>query len=445
MSEFATGKNDNFVFAGCDTVKLAEKYGSPLLVYDEMMIRNNSRRLKNTLKKYYGNQSRVVYAGKAFMSLEMCRLAREEELYLDVVSGGELYTALKAGFPPERILFHGNNKSKDELAMAIRAGVGRIIIDNFLEIEMLQRLCEEEDTSVDAMLRITPGVDAHTHEYVNTGHIDTKFGFTLENGTADRAVEEVLLSPQITLKGFHCHIGSQVFIDEPYLRAAEVMLQFSKRMEDRFGYRVQELNLGGGFGIQYTEDDTPEEPSVILKSIAAKVHELVAELGLEKPAIYIEPGRSIVGEAGITIYQIGAVKDIPGIRKYVSVDGGMADNIRPALYGSRYSAIIASKPTREPEELVSIAGKCCESGDMLIKDIKLPRAEPGDYLVVFSTGAYHYSMASNYNRLPRPAVVFASEGQARLVVKRETYSDLIKNDLIYSQKESGKLDEKQVS
>lgn len=445
MYSYETNSNGNLIFAGCDTVGLAEKYKTPLLVYDEGQIRNNCRRFKHTLEKYYGKESRVVYAGKAFLSLAMCELINQEGLYLDVVSGGELYTALKAGFPAERILFHGNNKSEEELQMAIRAGVGRIVVDNFLEIEFINSICSEYEQKADVMLRITPGVDAHTHEYVNTGHIDTKFGFTLENNLADRAVEEVLASPYINLKGFHCHIGSQVFIDEPYLLAAELMVGFIKKVVDHYGFQAEELNVGGGFGIKYTEQDSPEEPAVILKSLSTKILELVRTMGLKKPTLYIEPGRSIVGEAGITIYKIGAIKDIPGVRKYVSVDGGMADNIRPALYGSKYYAVIANKVKEEPREVVSIAGKCCESGDMLIRDIRLPEVEAGDYLVVFSTGAYHYSMASNYNKLPRPAVVFIEEGEDKLVIRRETYSDLIRNDVANVEVENRQTGKRQVS
>lgn len=429
MTSLQTNHEGNLVFAGCDTVKLARKYGTPLIVYDEDQIRQNCRRFKHYLRKYYGETSEVIYAAKAFISIAMCQLIEEEGLGLDVVSGGELYTALQAKFPIDRIVFHGNNKSEEELTMAVEAGVSRIVVDNFWEIQLLNSICRSLNKKANVILRITPGVEAHTHEYIKTGQIDSKFGFCLEGNQAELAVKEVIASPHLILRGFHCHIGSQIFIEKPYIAAAEIMIRFIKKIRDVYNVEIQELNLGGGFGIQYTKEDSPEELEIMLKSMSNKVIEMTESLNLSKPKIYIEPGRGIVGEAAITIYKVGAIKDIPGVRKYVSVDGGMTDNIRPALYGAKYSAVIANKVNEKPAEVVSICGKCCESGDMLIWDIKLPRIQSGDYLVVFSTGAYHYSMASNYNRLTRPAVVFARKGTDTLVIRRETYSDLVKNEL----------------
>jgi len=414
--------------AGLDAVELARNFGTPLYVFDEGLIRENCRRFKNELSNLY-ESSGVIYAGKAFMTMNMVKIIEEEGLFLDVVSGGELYTAIKANFPSNRIYFHGNNKSYQELKMAIQYGVGRIVVDNFYEIELINDICKKVRKTVDILLRITPGIEAHTHDYIKTGQIDSKFGFGLENGHALMAVKTAIKMKTLNLVGLHCHIGSQIFDTEPFKDAGYIMMELLKVIKNEFNYEIEELDFGGGFGIRYTKNDNPLPIREYLKALTHSVKEKAEEYGLNLPKVLIEPGRAIVGPAGVTLYTVGAIKNIPGVRKYVSVDGGMSDNIRPALYNAKYEAVIANKASKQAEEVVSIAGKCCESGDMLIWDIELPRVEPGDILAVFSTGAYHYSMSSNYNMLPRPAVVFIKDKKARLIVKRETYEDLIRNEI----------------
>lgn len=420
---------------GCDTVDLAREFGTPLYLMDEEYIRKNCRLYKHTLSKLHEN-SEVIYAGKAFLTMGMCKIIEEEDLSLDVVSGGELYTAISAEFPAKRIYFHGNNKSYEELRMAVKYGVGRIIVDNFYELEMLKDLAKKQCSKIKILLRITPGIEAHTHDYIKTGQLDSKFGFGLENGHAVMAVEHALSSKGIKLMGFHCHIGSQIFEREPFNMAAEVMLKFARDIHESFGIETSEIDFGGGFGIKYTDDDSPLSVENYLETLVDAVKSWSEKLNIRVPKILIEPGRAIVGAAGTTLYTVGSIKNIPGVRKYISVDGGMSDNIRPALYGAKYSAMIANKAGNPPEEKVSVAGKCCESGDMLIWDIELPRIVPGDILAIFCTGAYHYTMSSNYNMLPRPAVVFVKDGSARLMVQRETYEDLLRNEVFKTNKKS---------
>ncbi|NLZ53079.1 MAG: diaminopimelate decarboxylase, partial [Thermoanaerobacteraceae bacterium] len=410
-----------------------KEFGTPLYVMDENRVRDNCRSYLNSMRSLHEN-SEVIYAGKAFLTMEMCRIIQEEGLCLDVVSGGELYTAIKAQFPAIKIYFHGNNKSYDELKMAVEYGVGRIIVDNFYELELLRDLTKKyPGTKIKILLRLTPGIEAHTHDYIKTGQLDSKFGFGMENGHAMMAVESALSIKGLRLMGFHCHIGSQIFDDEPFKDAAKIMIKFAKTVSEKYGYNTREIDFGGGFGIKYRESDKPLPIKEYIKALVTSVKENCHKYGLPIPKLSIEPGRAIVGEAGTTLYTIGAIKNIPGVRKYVSVDGGMSDNIRPALYGAKYSAVIANKANKPNEEKVSIAGKCCESGDMLIWDIELPKIEPGDILAVFSTGAYHYSMASNYNMIPKPAVVFVKDNTARLVVRRQTYEDLLSNEVCLPQ------------
>ncbi|MDD4569841.1 MAG: diaminopimelate decarboxylase [Tepidanaerobacteraceae bacterium] len=414
---------------GCDTIELVKEYGTPLYVIDEDHVRESCRSYRNSLSNLHEN-SEVIYAGKAFLTMEMCKLIEEEGLGLDVVSGGELYTAIKSGFPAKRIYFHGNNKSYNELEMAVKYGVGRIIVDNFYELELLKDLAKkQQNKKIKIMLRLTPGIEAHTHDYIKTGQFDSKFGFGMENGHALMALESALSIKGLKLMGFHCHIGSQIFEEEPFKDTADTMLRFAKGARDKYGFETKEIDFGGGFGIKYIEKDKPLTIHNYISVLFKSVKESCQRYNLTIPKILIEPGRAIIGEAGTTLYTIGAIKNIPGIRKYVSVDGGMSDNIRPALYGAKYSAVIANKAGNPLEESVSIAGKCCESGDMLIWDIDLPKIAPGDILAVFSTGAYHYSMASNYNMLPKPAVVFVNNKMARLVVRRQTYEDLLRNEV----------------
>lgn len=414
---------------GCDTVVLAKEFGTPLYIMDEDLIRQNCAIYRDTLAKVYP-YSQVAYAGKAFLTKAMCRLVAEEGLALDVVSGGEIYTGLTAGFPAEKMIFHGNNKAPAELELALSQGVGRFAVDSFAELELLARLAAAAGKKAAIYLRLKPGIEAHTHHYIQTGQLDSKFGLGLADGEALRAVKAAAKMKELELVGLHCHIGSQIFDLEPFKLAANVMLDFSQKIRQETGLLMQELDLGGGVGIRYLREDNPCSLTDFVEVIATTVKAKCAEHNLPLPKLLLEPGRSIVGEAGTTLYTVGAIKEVPGIRKYAAVDGGMMDNLRTALYGAKYEALVANRANEPAEEVVSIAGKACESGDMLIWDISLPVLVRGDLLACLSTGAYHYSMANNYNRFPRPAVLFVRDGQADVVVTRESFADLVRNDCI---------------
>ncbi|UFJ42846.1 diaminopimelate decarboxylase [Brevibacillus humidisoli] len=414
---------------GCDVMELVKEYGTPLYVYDEQLIRDNCRAFVRAFQDT-GFSFQVAYASKAFCTMAICRLVEEEGLSLDVVSAGELYTALKAGFPAERIHFHGNNKSLEELSMALEAGIGCFVADNFYELEMLNLLAKELGKTASVLLRITPGVEAHTHEYISTGQQDSKFGFDMKSGQALQAIRTSLQGEALELLGVHCHIGSQIFETDGFVAAVAHIAEFLREVSESTGYTAQVVNLGGGYGIRYVEGDTPREPAAYIQSMTEAVRREFDQRKIPYPELWIEPGRSIVGESGTTLYQIGSVKEIPGVRKYVAVDGGMTDNLRPALYQAKYEAAVANRMNEQASEQVSIAGKCCESGDMLIWDVPLPPVSSGDILAVPCTGAYGYAMANNYNRITRPAVVFVKDGNARLVVERETLDDLIRLDRV---------------
>lgn len=414
---------------GVDAVELAGKHGTPLYVMDETLIRQRCREFIQTFRDT-GLPFQVAYASKAFCVMAMCRIVDEEGLSLDVVSSGELFTALEAGFPAERIHFHGNNKTPEELELALDKGVGCFVVDNFLELDLLSELAAAKGNKAKILLRIAPGVEAHTHEYMSTGQADSKFGFDLENGTAFIAVKQAVSYASLDFAGLHFHIGSQIFEVEGFRMAVEKICAFALKLRGELDVICRVLNLGGGFGIRYMEGDTPLPVSQYVLAITDSVKTSFQGADYPVPEIWIEPGRSIVGDSGTTLYTIGSSKNIPGIRKYVAVDGGMTDNPRPALYQARYEALLANRAEEPAEETVSIAGKCCESGDMLIWDAELPAARPGDLLAVSCTGAYNYAMASNYNRIRRPAVVFVGNGQSDVVVKRESLSDLVGNDVI---------------
>lgn len=414
---------------GCDTLDLVKQYGTPLYVYDENLIRTRCREYREAFQST-GLSFQVAYASKAICVMAMCRIVEEEGLSLDVVSDGELYTALQAGFPPSKIHFHGNNKTPQEIAMALEANIGCFVVDNFIELHLLNEMARETKQKVNILLRISPGVDAHTHEFISTGQIDSKFGFDLESGAALRAVRESIMLEQLHLLGVHSHIGSQIFEVEGFKLAADKVTRFAAQVRDELGYTFTVINLGGGFGIRYMEDDTPLAASQYITAIADAVKTNFAAYNYPLPEIWIEPGRSIVGEAGTTLYTIGSVKDIPGVRKYVAVDGGMTDNPRPALYDAKYEAMLANRALEVEEEVVSIAGKCCETGDMLIWDLALPVVRTGDVLAISSTGAYNYAMASHYNRIRKPAVVFVQGGKSDIVVRRDTFDDIAGNDVI---------------
>lgn len=412
---------------GVKASDLSKEYGTPLYVIDEELVRSNCRRYYNAMKcEERGN--RVTYAGKAFINMSMCNLVNEENLYLDVVSGGELYTAYKAGFPLERIYFHGNNKSDYEIDLGVRLGIGRFIVDNIHELEVLNSIAQEYGRVQKVYLRITPGVEAHTHEYIKTGQLDSKFGFPVIGDTVYDAIKRAMELEYIELNGLHCHIGSQIFDLEPFEDTTEIMLNLINDIKETLGYEIKELDLGGGFGIYYTEGDKPKEIEEYCSVIINKADEICRKLNMNVPILSIEPGRSIVGNAGLTLYTVGAIKEIPNIRKYVSVDGGMSDNIRPALYSANYESIIANRVFDNSKEIVTVAGKCCESGDVLLNSIEMPRMETGDILAIISTGAYGHSMANNYNRIPKAAVVSVSNGISKVMCKRETYEDLLRNE-----------------
>lgn len=421
-------KDNELYIGGINMAVLAAKYKTPLYVIDEALVREKCR-------KYYDNfkvierGNRVCYAGKAFLTIAMCQIIDSEGLYLDVVSGGELYTAMKSKFPMRKLYFHGNNKTLEEIEMGIENNVGRFVVDNLHEIEMISEVAVRKNKVQKILLRITPGIDAHTHDYIKTGQIDSKFGFTILNNNTMEAVKKVIEFPNIQLEGLHAHIGSQIFEFEPYIDEVDIMLALIKDIKEALGYEIKELNLGGGFGIHYRDGDNPKQIEEFCEVICSRADVKARELDIKLPMLVIEPGRSIIGKAGTTLYTIGSIKDIPGIRKYVAVDGGMTDNIRPALYNAQYECLIANRVESPIIEKVTICGKCCESGDILLNDACIPRVESGDILAMLSTGAYGYSMSSNYNKIPRPAVVLVNEGRDKLICKREEYEDIIKNEL----------------
>ena len=417
-------------FDGCDTVNLAKKYGTPLYVYSLGEIKDRIGELRESFLNRYEN-TRAAYAAKAFSTSAMLKLIHNEGLSVDVVSGGELYTAISVGFPADRIEFNGNNKLYEELLLAIEYGVGRIIVDGMEELQMIEEICRATQSKANVMYRITPGVKNETHEYITTGKKDSKFGIPLDQDVFYPAVEDAIRSPFVEFMGLHFHVGSQLFDNESHLNALDVLLDHVDEIRRRFDYDIREINLGGGFGIRYT-DELRKPLSYFTDPLMDRIEGHYQALGLERPAVVIEPGRSLVGEAGITLYTVGNIKDIEGVRKYVSVDGGMTDNIRPALYQADYTGVIANKVGEEMEDKVTICGKCCESGDILIRDIGIPNPESGDIFCVFSTGAYGYSMASNYNMNPIPAVVFVENGKDTLVVRRQTYKDMLRNDIVPS-------------
>ncbi len=424
-------KDDHLVIGGCDAVSLAAEFGTPLYVMDEAFIRGMCRIYRESLAEY--GPYRVLYASKAFCCKGIYRIVEEEGLGADVVSGGELYTALSAGMPADSIYFHGNNKTVEELEMAVENGVHAVVLDCLDEIGLLDHVADSLDKEVGVLVRVNPGVEAHTHHYIQTAKPDSKFGFNLAAGLAEEAVGAVLKTQHLRLLGLHAHIGSQIFDKKPFVLALHKLTDFMKEIREKFGVDCEELNLGGGFGIWYSEEDRKIPASgyaEYTRALAEALDEDVREKKLKRPVLVIEPGRSIVGEAGVTLYTVGAVKEIPGIRKYVSVDGGMFDNPRFALYQAKYSAALANRMNDKAEETVTIAGKCCESGDMLAVDVRLPKTERGDTLAVFSTGAYNYSMASNYNRNAVPPVVLVCDGRADLLVKPQSYEDLVRNDVI---------------
>lgn len=423
-------KAGHLIIGGVDSLKLAKEYGTPLVVYDVSQIRNQIRAFKKVFEEEQVNYA-VSYASKAFALIAMYQVANEEGAYTDVVSAGELYTAMKANFPMERVSFHGNNKSKEELEMAVKNHVGKIMIDNFYEINLLNQVLEEQDSEINVMLRITPGISAHTHEYDQTGQVDSKFGFDLKSGQADKALQEVLKNQRMHMLGIHAHIGSQIFELNGFEMAAAKLVDVAAAWRKNYDYTAQVINVGGGFGIKYVQEDHPLKPEEFVKAIVKTIKDEATKHNFPLPEIDIEPGRSIVGPAGYNLYKVGSMKEIPSLVPYVAVDGGMGDNIRPALYQAKYETVLANDPQRKASQEFHVAGKYCESGDILA-DAKLPSLKAGDILAMLDTGAYGYSMASNYNRNPRPAVVFAEDGKAQVVIRRESLEDLVHLDQDYN-------------
>jgi diaminopimelate decarboxylase len=425
---FSLNKSGNLEFDRCELVKLAQKYGTPCYIFSENVIRRKSRQYVNAFSKR-NVTFEILYAGKAFLVKAMCNIVKEEGLSLDVSSGGELYTALSAGFPPDKIFFHGNNKSKEEIEFALKEKVGTMMVESEFELDLIDQVAESLNTNVGIILRVTPGIDTHTHKYIQTGQVDSKFGISIDR--VPSFMKKFLPKKHISYNGLHFHLGSQIFDLSPYVLAIKEMAKLIRKIKDLEGIDTLNLNIGGGLGVKYLESDLPPSIENFVNLIVDNVENEVRKNNLMIPKILIEPGRSIVAEAGITLYTIGNIKEIPEIRKYLIVDGGMADNPRPILYEAKYEGVLVNKiDSSLPKEMVTVAGKCCESGDILIKDLKLPSASLGDLLAVFTTGAYHYSMSSNYNRLPRPAVVLVNQGKDDVIVKKETYADIVRNDTI---------------
>lgn len=420
-------EKNNLEIGGCDIVEIAEKYGTPLYVYDEESIRESCREYKKAFSKY--ENTLMLYASKAFMTKAICCILKEEDFGLDVVSGGEIYTALKSNFPMENILFNGNNKTTEELELALESNIGRISVDNFLELALLDNVAKSRGKKVNILLRITPGIECHTHEYIQTGHLDSKFGFDLTQ--IDEAVE--LINEQYTsliLKGLHAHIGSQIFETNVYADEVGIIIKKLSQIRDKFGLIFDEINIGGGLGIKYIQNDDPPSMNEIADVIIDSLEINTAKYNYPPPKLIIEPGRSIICTSGVTLYTAGSSKQVPEGKKYIAVDGGMADNPRPSMYQAKYTAIIANKANATPDNVVTIAGRFCESGDILIKDIELPEVETGDIICIFNTGAYNYSMSGNYNRVPRPAAILVHNGKSDVIIKRESYEDIVSLDII---------------
>ena len=417
----------NVEIGGCDLTELANKYGTPLYIFDEATIRSMTRSYKDAFKSY--PKMKMVYASKAFMTKAICKIMAQEGFGLDLCSGGEIYTADSSGFNMAETLFNGNNKTFEELTMAIDTGISRISVDNFYELELLNDIAKSKNKEVKILMRITPGIECHTHEYIKTGTIDSKFGFDLTQ--IDEAVNLITSEyKNLKLCGFHAHIGSQIFEKQVYYDEIGVIFKEIKRVNDKFGLNLNEINIGGGLGIKYTNEDKPISVYDIAETIIKSIEYHCDKYNLEPPYVYIEPGRSIIGTSGVTIYTAGSSKQVSNGRRYQAIDGGMSDNIRPSLYQAEYTVEIANKPNETEQEIVTIAGKHCESGDILAKDVKLPIIEEGDVICFYDTGAYGYSMSSNYNRVLKPAAVLVNNGKSDIIINRQTYEELTHNDVI---------------
>ncbi len=420
----------HLTIGGADTVELAAKYGTPLYVMDENRIRHNCRVYINAVKKYFGENSACLFASKACSFKRIYEIVKEEGFGTDVVSSGEIYTALKAGFDLKNAYFHSNNKTDEDIAFAIDSGVGFFVCDNIEEVNAISEIAGEKGITQNILLRLTPGIDPHTYEAVNTGKVDSKFGSAIETGQAFEITKAALGLENIKLCGFHCHVGSQIFDSEIYIRSSEIMLEFIAEVKEKLGFQAEILDLGGGYGVRYIEANPYIDIDKNISQLCAFIKNTVAQLGIRMPKICLEPGRSIVADAGLTLYTAGTLKRIPGYKNYVSIDGGMADNPRYALYGSYYTVLSALRPEAQGDMVCTLAGRCCESGDLIQENIRLPHdVKRGEIIAVLTTGAYNYSMSSNYNRLGKPAVVMVNNGNDYVAVKRETLDDIIRNDI----------------
>ena len=421
-------KEGHLTVGGMDTIALAKEFGTPVYLLDENVIRAQCRIYRDAAKRHFGEDALPLYASKALCFTGVYRIAAEEGLGVDCVSGGELYTARRAGFPAGRIYFHGNNKTDNDLEDALDMEVGTIVVDNRDELDALDRLAARRGRVQRILLRITPGIDPHTHKAISTGSVDSKFGSAIETGQAMEIVRAALLKKNVRLVGLHCHIGSQIFDVQPFADAADIMVRFIADIRQKLGYEIDELNLGGGLGVPYTEYDRKIDYADAIRQIGEIVTGYCRGHGIKLPKVILEPGRSLVAAAGVTLYTVGSVKEIPGFKNYISVDGGMPDNPRYALYQSQYTALIANRAKEPRDYRATIAGRCCESGDLIGENMEIQHAKRGDILAVLVTGAYNYSMASNYNRIPRPPVILIRDGKASVAVRRETYEDLCRND-----------------
>lgn len=421
----------HLTFAGADTVTLAQKYGTPLYLMDEERIRHNCRIYKEAMKSSFGEGSFPVYASKAASFKRIYEIMKEEDVGIDLVSPGEIYTAVNAGFPMENSFFHGNNKTDWDISYAMDSGVGYFMVDNIYEFKEIDRQAKKRNITQKVILRLTPGIDPHTYSAVATGKVDSKFGIAIETGQAEEFIKETLTYENVEIVGYHCHVGSQVFDSDGsvYLDAAKIMLSFAADMNGKYGIKAEILNMGGGYGVRYTEDDPQMDIAANIEKLASYIRKLSSELGIPMPKILMEPGRSIVADAGMTLYSVGTLKQITGYKNYVSIDGGMTDNPRYALYGSKYTVLLANRMAEKADFTADVVGRCCESGDIIQPDVTLPKPQRGDILAVCTTGAYNYSMASNYNRILRPPVVMLKDGEDYVAVKRESFEDLVRNDV----------------
>jgi diaminopimelate decarboxylase len=424
------GEDGVLRFAGQSVIELAEKYATPAYLVDEDKLRENCRVYTQAFQQHFNGRAKALYASKANSFKRIYEIVNEENMGIDVVSGGEIYTASIAGYPMEKAYFHGNNKTDEEIELALKLGVGCFVIDNEEELCTLENIAAKHGIKQKALLRLTPGIDPHTYEAASTGKVDSKFGVAIETGQAEQFVVKALNMPHIELAGFHCHVGSQVFAEDVFERAAVIMLRFASDIRDKYGYVLSELDLGGGYGVRYVDTDPYLDVSAKIAQVAAAIKSECAALNLPIPEIIMEPGRAIVADAGMTLYTVGAVKHIPGYKTYVSIDGGMGDDPRYALYRSQYTCLAASQNENDVMMKCTLAGKCCESGDIIQEDIYLPEGiKKGDVVAVCTTGAYNYSMASNYNRVPRPPIVMLHGGESYLAVRRESLEDICRNDL----------------